>query len=234
MSAQTLETFTPRGLTRRCSPPIWSRLGHQVHASSHTPDKKVEAYWVDCDIPWVSLQDTTQLASTEYITDTAENVNRLGIANSSARLLAARAVVFSRDATIGRCAITTRPMAVSQHFIAWLCGPRLIPEYLLFVLRSMTGELERLCMGATLRTIGMGDVRTLRIPLPLVSEQHEIVTHIRSETRRIDGMRIACERQVSLLREYRQALISEAVAGRIGLGASAAATPSRAKESMSC
>jgi type I restriction enzyme, S subunit len=86
--------------------------------SGHTPDKKIDAYWEDCEIPWVSLNDTAVLRATDYISETTFKINELGLANSSARLLPARAVVFTRDATIGESAITTRPMAVSQHIIA--------------------------------------------------------------------------------------------------------------------
>lgn len=51
--------------------------------SGHTPDKKVPEYWIDGDIPWVSLNDTTFLKDNDYITDTAYQVSQLGIDNSS-------------------------------------------------------------------------------------------------------------------------------------------------------
>ena len=82
--------------------------------SGHTPDKKVDAYWDDGIIPWVSLNDTSRLKNQDYISDTEYCTNELGLKNSSARLLPPRSVVFSRDATIGLCAITERSMAVSQ------------------------------------------------------------------------------------------------------------------------
>ncbi len=183
--------------------------------SGHTPDKKVEAYWTNCDIPWVSLNDTGYLKDHDYISETAYQVNQLGLANSSARLLPARAVVFSRDATIGRCAITTRPMAVSQHFIAWLCRDSILPEYLLRVLRAMQQELERLTMGATIKTIGMPDVRTLTTPVPPLPEQEKIVRHIEAQTARIDKALGCIRDNIDLLREHRTALISAAVTGQI-------------------
>jgi type I restriction enzyme S subunit len=183
--------------------------------SGHTPDKKIAAYWEECDIPWVSLNDTGHLKDNDYIRDTRYQVNELGLANSSARLLPARAVVFSRDATIGRCAITTRPMAVSQHFIAWLCSSMIIPEFLLFRLKSMTEELERLTAGATLKTIGMPDVKTLVTPLPPVDEQERIITFIKGERSRLDSLVSEAECAVLLLLERRTALISAAVTGKI-------------------
>jgi type I restriction enzyme S subunit len=183
--------------------------------SGHTPDKKIEAYWENCEIPWVSLNDTGYLKEHDYISDTAYRVNELGIANSSARLLPERVVVFSRDATIGRCAITTRPMAVSQHFIAWVCGDDIFPEYLLMRLRSMTQELERLTTGATLKTIGMPDVRTLQTPVPPLDEQKSVVAYIQRSCADIDLFIAAAEKTITLLQERRSALISAAVTGQI-------------------
>jgi type I restriction enzyme S subunit len=130
--------------------------------SGHTPDKKIPAYWENCDISWVSLNDTSQLKIVDYISQTAQSLNPKGIANSSARLLPERSVVFTRDASIGLAAITTKPMAVSQHVIAWLCDlQQMNPEYLLFVFYAMKDELERYTFGATLKTIGMPDVNKL-------------------------------------------------------------------------
>lgn len=183
--------------------------------SGHTPDKKVEAYWTNCDIPWVSLNDTGYLKTNDYISETAFSINELGIANSSARLLPANVVVFSRDATIGRCAITTRPMAVSQHFIAWICSDRLQPEFLLRIFRSMTEELERLTFGATVKTIGMPDVKTLTTTIPPLEEQEQIVQHINGRCSELDSLILDAESMVSLLKERRSALISAAVTGKI-------------------
>jgi type I restriction enzyme S subunit len=183
--------------------------------SGHTPDRKVEAYWVDCDIPWVSLNDTGFLKDNDYISETAYTINELGIQNSSARLLPERVVVFSRDATIGRCAITTRPMAVSQHFIAWVCGEEILSEYLLLRLKSMTQELERLTFGATLKTIGMPDVKTLATPVPPISEQKEIVEYVAKAVSRLEEMSTKTQTAIELLQERRSALISAAVTGQI-------------------
>jgi type I restriction enzyme S subunit len=183
--------------------------------SGHTPDRKIEAYWVDCDIPWVSLNDTGFLKDNDYISETAYSINELGMRNSSARLLPERVVVFSRDATIGRCAITTRPMAVSQHFIAWVCGEEILPEYLLLRLKSMTQELERLTFGATLKTIGMPDVKTLTTPVPPVSEQDKIVEYVTQAVSTLEEMSMKTRIAIALLQERRSTLISAAVTGQI-------------------
>jgi type I restriction enzyme, S subunit len=183
--------------------------------SGHTPDKKVSDYWENGSIPWVSLNDTGFLRDHDYISETAYNITDLGMANSSAHLLPPRAVVFSRDATIGRCAITTIEMAVSQHFIAWICGRSMLPEFLLLRLRSMTDELEHLTTGATLKTIGMPTVRTMVTPVPPLKEQGSIVDSVQSRVKEIDALTAEAQRAIDLLQERRTALISAAVTGQI-------------------
>ena len=186
--------------------------------SGHTPDKKIDVYWEDCQIPWVSLNDTAVLRAADYISDTTFKINELGLANSSARLLPARAVVFTRDATIGESAITTRPMAVSQHIIAWLCNvERVIPEYLLFTIYGMTGELLRLTNGSTIGTIGLGDVKAIRMSLPPVAEQSAIVTEITDAKARIEVVAHKIKKSIERLNEYRGAIITAAVTGQLEL-----------------
>ncbi len=138
------------------------------------------------------------------------------------RFLPARVVVFTRDATIGKAAITTRPMAVSQHIIAWVCGAKIDPEYLLRVFYGMEKFLDRFTFGATIKTIGMGDVGRLVTPVPPRDEQLAIVDFVRHEVRRFDGLVERVETQVERLREYRQALITAAVTGKIDVSKEAA------------
>ena len=190
--------------------------------SGHTPDKKVDSYWLGGDIPWVSLADTPQLREVDRIMSTSVMTTADGIAHSSAHVLPADTVVFSRDATIGLCAITGTGMAVSQHFIGWVCGPRIKPEYLLFVLRSMSQELERLTMGATVRTIGMPDVKSLTTPIPPVSEQEEIVRYVLQSRSQIDELVAKIRDAINRLKEMRASLISAAVTGKIDVREEAA------------
>ena len=187
-----------------------------VLESGHTPHRKVNAYWEDCEIPWVSLNDTEILRAGDYISDTTIKINQLGLANSSARMLPERAVVFTRDATIGESAITTRPMTVSQHIIAWLCvGKRAVEEFLLLAIYGMRGELLRLTNGSTIGTIGLSDVKSIRIALPPSSEQTDIVSSVFRQKSELEDIFRTVEKSIEQLSEYRSALITTAVTGQM-------------------
>ncbi|GAB6048714.1 restriction endonuclease subunit S [Methyloparacoccus murrellii] len=183
--------------------------------SGHTPSKTVPEYWEDCDIPWVSLNDSKQLAAVDYITNTAVQINSLGLANSSARMLPEGSVVFTRDATIGLAAITTRSMAVSQHLIAWCPSKSIDSLFLLRVFNAMKVYLDAITFGATLKTIGMADVKKLVTPVPPIMEQRSIAAFIDTETAKLDDLTTEARHTIDLLKERRSALISAAVTGKI-------------------
>jgi type I restriction enzyme S subunit len=183
--------------------------------SGHTPSKTMPEYWVDCDIPWVSLNDSKYLAANDYITDTAIQISQLGIENSSARLLPAGSVVFTRDATIGLAAITTREMAVSQHLIAWCPTGVMDPLYLLRVFNAMKDHLDSHTFGATIKTIGMGDVKSLMSTVPPLDEQLAIAAFLKNALQTLDQLIDEAVLSIELLRERRSALISAAVTGQI-------------------
>jgi len=183
--------------------------------SGHTPNKEKSEYW-DGDIPWVSLNDSKELARNDYIEETKFTISNLGVANSSARMLPPNTVVFTRDATIGLSAITTKEMAVSQHLIAWVChDDAVISEYLLLVFYAMKEELDRYTFGATIKTIGMPDVRSLTTPAPPLSEQRDVVDYVFAERDRLDRLIEEAQKASRLLVERRSALISAAVTGKI-------------------
>ena len=185
--------------------------------SGHTPSRQHPEYWVNCTIPWVSLADVWQLRDglREYVEDTSEYVSELGIANSSARLLPAGTVIVSRTASVGFSGIMARPMATTQDFANWVCGPYVRSEYLLYVFRSMEHEFRRLTMGSTHQTIYMPDIGSFTTPVPPLSEQDAIVAHIRLETGKIDALTSKVKRHIDKLKEYRAALISAAATGKI-------------------
>lgn len=111
-----------------------------------------------------------------------------------------------------------------------------VPEYLCHVMNSSFARAQYAAGsdGAIQQHFNIETASNLLIPLPEIAEQQRIVFSLESAVQRIDGAVGDATRSIALLREYRQALISEAVAGRVGLGASAVATPARAKESVPC
>ena len=76
------------------------------------------------------------------------------------------------------------------------------------------------------RTVGsiqshfnVGALRETLIPLPGAASQREIVVRATVVRARHEQLLVAIDRQIALLRERRQALITAAVSGRVDVGA---------------
>ena len=142
--------------------------------SGHTPSKENPDYW-NGGIKWVSLADSWRL-DRGLISETDKEISEDGIKNSSAVLLPEGAVVISRDAGVGKSAVISRPMAVSQHFIAWDCGQSadLHNWFLYHWLQSKKTEFERVANGSAIKTIGLSYFKKMRLMVPPKTEQRKI------------------------------------------------------------
>jgi type I restriction enzyme S subunit len=200
-------------------PWLASRIKHVAHlGSGHTPSRSHPEYWEYCTIPWITTGEIRQVRDdrAEVITETREKISEVGLANSAAELHPAGTVVLCRTASAGYSAIMGTDMATSQDFVTWTCSDRLLPRYLLMCLRAMRPDLlGRLAFGSTHKTIYMPDVEGLKIPLPSVDEQREILEEIDRRLKTIDALVERIQRQLRLLSERRQALITAAVTGQI-------------------
>jgi type I restriction enzyme, S subunit len=198
-----------------------ARLG-----SGHTPSRHHPEWWQEATIPWVTTGEVQQMRQDriEYVFETRERISELGLAHSSAELHPAGTVVLCRTASAGFSAIMGVPMATSQDFVTWSCGPLLRPRYLLLCLRAMRQDLlGRLAMGSTHQTIYVSDIESIRVPLPPVAQQDQIVENTWSKLKETDQLIDHLAHQIELLHERREALITAAVTGQISVPAVASA-----------
>jgi hypothetical protein len=195
---------------------VRTRFVAELH-SGHTPSRDKDEYWEDPDIPWVTTSDIKPFREgrKRYLHETENQISELGMKNSGAHLLPEGTVFLSRTASVGFSGIMGKPMATSQDFANWVCSDEIIPEYLLYVFRSMDQEFNRLMQGSTHKTIYMPDIKSFKTPLPPLEEQREIVDHIETETERLWELIDQVEETIDLLEEKRQALITAAATGEI-------------------
>ncbi len=151
----------------------WTLLSEVAQLESgHTPSRKHPEYW-DGEIPWIGIKDATENHG-RTILETHQHVTDLGLANSSARLLPANTVCVSRTASVGYVVVMGCPMATSQDFVNWVCGPRLNPQFLKYVLVAENEALWRFASGTTHQTIYYPEAKAFAVCLPAIAEQRAI------------------------------------------------------------
>jgi type I restriction enzyme S subunit len=152
----------------------WTALSEVAQLESgHTPSRKHPEYW-DEGIPWIGIKDAVE-SHGHTIQDTFQHVSALGLENSSARLLPPRTVCLSRTASVGYVVVMGRSMATSQDFVNWVCGPKLEPDYLKYVLVAERESLLRFASGTTHQTIYYPEAKAFHVLLPPIEQQREIL-----------------------------------------------------------
>jgi type I restriction enzyme, S subunit len=88
-------------------------------------------------------------------------------------------------------------------------------EFLFYKLKSMKELFLSTSIINTQMNLNIDRISAISISFPFKEEQTNIVQHIEAETQKIDATVLKIEKEISLLQEYRTALISEAVTGKI-------------------
>ena len=130
-------------------------------------------------------------------------------------------LLVSITADIGSVAIVPddlEPGFVNQHLaLVRLSSDLVSPRFVGYALRAASLQTQfRLALyGGTKQGLGLDDVANLLVTLPPLSEQVRIVIHIDSAVRRVDAVIAKTREQITKFQEYRMALISAAVTGKI-------------------
>ena len=97
-------------------------------------------------------------------------------------------------------------------------------RWLLYALRSaqVFAQLEAGALGATIRGINIRDLKRAIIVVPPKREQIEIADFLDAQATRIQGFTRKVEEGIDRLKEFRTALISAAVTGKIDVREGAA------------
>jgi len=134
--------------------------------------------------------------------------------------LTAGDIVFARRGDMGRCACITREAE------GWLCGTGSIrirlnesahPKFVMAYLstQGVKGHLLIESVGSTMDNLNTSILSRIPIVLPSPEEQKAIMEEVSIRVGQIDEMLSNISESVSKLREYRTALISAAVTGKI-------------------
>ncbi|QYG91070.1 hypothetical protein HC251_00545 [Iamia sp. SCSIO 61187] len=176
----------------------WAALAEVARLETgHTPSRRHPEYWGG-DVPWVGIKDATANHG-RTINSTVQTVTHEGIANSSARVLPANTVCLSRTASVGYVVVMGVPMATSQDFVNWVCGPDLDHLYLKFVLQLERSTLLRFASGTTHQTIYFPEAKAFHALLPNLAEQRRIIGVLGSIDDKIESNRRRAEGAEQLL-----------------------------------
>jgi len=181
--------------------------------SGHTPSRYHPEWWGG-DIPWLALPDIRALNG-RIAYETSEYTNQAGIANSSARILPAGTVALSRTASVGFVTIMGQPMATSQDFVNWVCGPELDLTFLALLLRTSRDFILAQASGAVHKTVYMPTLKAFQVCIPPIKEQQSIGAFLTQKLATIEQTVGVLEEQLGAINHLPAALLHQAFKGAL-------------------
>jgi type I restriction enzyme S subunit len=201
---------------RDAPPPGWSwrRLSSLARLESgHTPSRYHPEWWGG-DVPWIALPDIRALDG-KIAHETVEYTNEAGIANSSARVLPKGTVVLSRTASVGFVTIMGRPMATSQDFVNWVCGPDLNPDFLAYLFRASRAYIMSLSSGAVHQTVYVPTVKAFEVCVSPIEEQARVARSLSDRMICAESMKARIGQQLSAIDSLPPRLLQSAFSGNL-------------------
>jgi type I restriction enzyme S subunit len=199
-----------------------ARLGYFARVrNGSTPSRTHADYWRDGGVPWLSSSKVNEDAIThpsEWITETARR-------ESGLEMMPAGSVVIGlvgQGRTRGMSALMRIAAAINQNMAAIVPGSRLVGRYLHYLLQHMSEPIREGGRGANQPALNCELIADLRVLLPPVEEQRTIAKHLDKMSESNSALSAKIELSIDRLREYRTALISAAVTGKIDVREAAA------------
>ena len=137
-----------------------------------TPKTNVEEYW-DGEIPWLSVKDFNN--DNRYVYRAEKTITKLGLENSSTKLLRYDDIIISARGTVGEVAMIPYPMAFNQSCYGLRAKDEIVDStYLYYLIRYNIRELRRKSHGSVFDTITKDTFTNIEIDLPNMTIQRKV------------------------------------------------------------
>ena len=154
--------------------------------SGGTPKSNIKEYYENGNINWLKSGDIAN----RIIYDVDSKITKLGLNNSSAKMLPTNTVLIAMyGATVGQVGLLKVESTTNQAICGILPSDKIIPEYLYSILKSKRDYLISLSVGGAQPNISQSIIKQVKIPLPPLHIQEEIVKEIEGYQKIIDGAR---------------------------------------------
>jgi type I restriction enzyme S subunit len=127
-------------------------------------------------------------------------------------------ILLSINGTIGNLAVYKNERVVLGKSAAYIeFDGEMINNFAYYFLQSsfIKDYFETSLSGTTIKNLSLYTLRNTRMLVPPREEQAAVACHIETETQKADNTISKIEKEIELLQEYRTALISEVVTGKI-------------------
>lgn len=186
--------------------------GFDLVGSGTTPPSD-ELEWYDGTIPWITTSELRE----NLIFSTDKCVSKEALTRFPALKIFPKGslAIAMYGATIGRLGILGIEATTNQACCVMHGSQVFSVSFVYFWMQAFKESIILLASGGGQPNISQDKIRSLKIPCPSVPEQCVIASFLDLETGKIDALVAKVKIAIERLKEYRSALISAAVTGKI-------------------
>lgn len=174
------------------------RIGDLFKTSSGgTPLRSKPEYFENGTIAWLKSGEVKG-----YVYSAEESITELGLANSSAKIFPVNTVLVAMyGATAGQVGILKIESATNQAVCGIYPNPKVLPEFLYWILMSKTESFVQLSIGGAQPNLSQEIIKNIQIPVPSLEEQQSFVNELNSYKNILDSAK-------SIIEKYKPIIIS--------------------------
>ncbi|AQX53041.1 MULTISPECIES: restriction endonuclease subunit S [Bacillaceae] len=182
--------------------------------SGTTPKSTNENYY-DGNIHWLNTGDLND----GFINDTKRKITKTALDEvSSLKIYPKNSLVIAMyGATIGKLGITQIPVTTNQACCVMSEAKHENIRFIFYWLLGIRKKIVSLGYGGTQPNISQETIKNIKIPLPPIDEQNEIVKYLDNKCLHIDSLIERKEQFIIQLEEYKKSIIYEYVTGKKGV-----------------
>ena len=169
-----------------------------------TPDTTKEEYW-NGEIQWFTPTEI----KTNYVSKSQRTISKLGLNNSSAKLLPKGTILLTSRATIGDAAIALEECSTNQGFQSLLVKNGNNNIFVLNWIITMRNYLIKKAKGSTFLEISKSEIENISIPIPTILEQNKIASFLSLLDDRISTQSQIIESLETLIKRLSKKLLSQ-------------------------
>jgi type I restriction enzyme S subunit len=171
-------------------------------------------YYEEGTVPWFG---PSSFGNDLILTTPVKMLSETAVEDKVARLFCGGStLIITIGATIGKVGYIESPASSNQQITAVTFDARRIaPKYAAYQLKRLEPVLRGIAPNTTLPIMDQNEVAVLPLAVPPFSEQHTIAAFLDHETSKIDALIGKVRDHIERLREFRAALITAAVTGRV-------------------
>ena len=183
-------------------------------STGKTPSTKNDEYFENEEIVWFTPGDFPD--GSIILKDSSRKIDKRAIKASEAFLYPKNSVfLVGIGGTLGKIGIFEEEASCNQQINVIVCKSDILKNYVAYYLYSKKEVLKVFSNAATLPILNQDKTGYIKIALPPLCEQQAIASYLDTETSKIDTRIAKRRKQIELLQEYKQALITAAVTGKI-------------------